>query len=143
MVDWWKKVVFKNYANFEGRARRSEYWYYTLLNIIIVVPLAFLIGFVGGGAGEDSPIFYIGLGLLLLIALALLIPSIAVAVRRLHDTNKSGWWYLLGVIPLVSYIGGIVLLVFYCSNGDSGTNQYGQDPKISSNSDEISQIGTE
>ena len=65
----------------------------------------------------------------LLVALAMFLPMLAVAIRRLHDTNRSGWFYLLSVIPIINYIGGIVLLVFYCLDGDVGTNQYGADPK--------------
>ncbi|GAB5401344.1 MAG: DUF805 domain-containing protein [Aureisphaera sp.] len=142
MLDWWKKVFIKNYANFEGRARRSEYWYYVLVNILImIIPIVLMFTGIGTYDG-DSPLYYIGLALVVLFGLASFIPSIAVAVRRLHDTGKSGWWYLIGIIPVVSYIGGIVLFVFYCIDGDKGPNQYGPDPK-GNNDTEIDQIGIE
>ena len=141
MIDWWKKAFLKNYANFEGRARRKEYWYFTLMNILIIVPAIIIIGFVSEGLGDDSPVI-IGLFILLLVfAVALFIPSLALAVRRLHDTGKSGWWWVLGIIPLVSYVGSIILLVYYCTDGDRGSNQYGPDPKNPTTVDEINEIG--
>lgn len=139
MLDWWKKVVFDNYANFEGRARRSEYWYFGLMNLLLlIVPI--IIMFTGIESG--GTLYYIGLVLVVLAGLVLFIPSLAVAVRRLHDTGKSGWWYLIGVIPIVSYIGGIVLLVFYCSDSQAGSNKWGPNPK-EGHFDEINEIGTE
>lgn len=123
MLDWWKKVFIENYANFEGRARRSEYWYYILMNLIITFSLTivtFLLAFVIGiGAGILMYILLIGWGV------ANIVPSLAAQVRRLHDTNKSGLWVLLSLIPF----GGLVLLAFYCIEGDYGKNQYGEDPK--------------
>ena len=107
-------AVLKNYAGFSGRARRAEYWQFTLFNIIALVA-CFVIDL-----AIHSPILYA------LYALAVLVPSLAVAVRRLHDTDRSGWWLLLGLIPLV---GGIVLLVFVCLEGTRGNNKYGADPK--------------
>ncbi len=142
MFDWWKKVVIHNYANFEGRARRSEYWYFTLMTIIIFLVPVFIM-FAGiGSSNPDSPMYFIGLLLILLFWIALIIPTIAVSVRRLHDTGKSGWLYLIGIIPFISWIGGIVLLVLYCIDGDKGPNKYGPDPK-GTNDLEIDQIGTE
>lgn len=116
MFDWWKKVVTKEYFNFEGRARRSEYWYFTLVNIIITFSFAIVLGLTAAAIGGDEPpaLFFILLIPFLLFLLYLIIPSIAVAVRRLHDTGKSGWLYLIGVIPFISSIVGILLLVFYC-----------------------------
>ena len=94
-------------------------------------------------AGSSSDI---ALGLLtifiFIIALAMLLPIVAVAVRRLHDTGKSGWWYLIGVIPLVSYVGSIVLLVFYCTDSDPGSNKWGPNPKLGA-ANEIDEIGKE
>jgi uncharacterized membrane protein YhaH (DUF805 family) len=107
-------AVLKNYVGFSGRARRAEYWQFTLFNIIALVAF-FVIDL-----AIHSPILYA------LYALAVLLPSLAVAVRRLHDTDRSGWWLLLGVIPL---IGGIVLLVFMCLEGTQGNNKYGANPK--------------
>lgn len=135
MTDWWKKVVFENYANFNGRARRAEYWNFTLLNIIIALSLLILFALSVGMSYDSEPGFDAIILMILLVAYALgiAIPSIAVAVRRLHDTGKSGLWYLIGVIPFISSIGGIVLLVFYCLEGDRGQNEYGPDPKAPKN----------
>jgi uncharacterized membrane protein YhaH (DUF805 family) len=124
MIDWWKKAFIENYSNFEGRARRSEYWYYVLTNLLIVISGYILIAiaaFLGGPI-----ILTIALVLLVLWGAANIIPNLAVIVRRLHDTNKSGWWILIGLVPF----GGIVLLVFYCIEGDRGRNDYGEDPKM-------------
>lgn len=111
----WYLEVLKKYAVFNGRARRKEYWFFALFNIIINIILS----------GIDSVVT--GAGVLPgLYSLAVLIPSIAVAVRRLHDTNRSGWWILIGLIPV---IGWIVLLVFMVQEGKSEENQYGSNPK--------------
>jgi uncharacterized membrane protein YhaH (DUF805 family) len=134
MIDWWKKVFLENYANFEGRARRSEYWYYTLCSFLIVIGLyvlTFVLALLAGPVGILTTV------LIVLFAIATIIPNIAVAVRRLHDTNKSGWWLLISFIPL----GGLVLLVFYFTEGTTGDNDYGPDPKQVSDKD-INQIGT-
>lgn len=124
MIDWWKKVVLKNYANFQGRARRSEYWYFVLFNIIVIVPF-YVLALIG--IANDSVILS-GLGFAVygIVALGTLVPSLAVVVRRLHDTNRSGWYYFIGLIPLV---GGILLLVWMCTDGDRFQNNYGDDPK--------------
>lgn len=111
----WFIAVVKKYAVFDGRARRKEYWMYVLFYVLIAVGLAIVEGLVG------SPGF---LGMLL--ALGLLVPSIGVTIRRLHDTERSGWWILIGFVPLV---GGIVLLVFMCLDGTGGPNKFGADPK--------------
>ncbi|MFC8732219.1 DUF805 domain-containing protein [Luteimicrobium sp. NPDC057192] len=109
------RSVLTNYANFTGRARRSEYWWFTLAAFVVYVVL--------GSLGRASSIFTV---LYLLVALALLVPSLAVGVRRLHDTDKSGWFILLALVPLV---GGIVLLVFYATAGTDGPNRFGPSPK--------------
>lgn len=124
IIDWFKKVVVENYANFEGRARRSEYWYYTLANILITVSMI-VVGSIIIGVFELEVLAPFFAGIYILIYLALFIPSLAVAVRRLHDTGKSGWFMLLGLIPF----GGIVLLVFYIQDSDFGTNKWGKNPK--------------
>ena len=123
MVDWWKKVVFDNYANFEGRARRSEYWYYVLMNALLGVGL-FVLGavFAGMEIGILSGLFILAY---VVLAVGTLIPSLAVAVRRLHDGNYSGWFLLMGFIP----IANIVLIVFLATEGTRGPNKYGPDPK--------------
>ena len=99
--------VLENYANFDGRARRSEYWYFVLLNLVF----AFMIGFIGGLIGIEI------LGTV--YSLAVLVPSIAVAIRRMHDVGKSGWYILIPIYNLI--------LTF--TPGDTGQNQYGNDPK--------------
>ena len=111
----WYLEVLKKYAVFSGRARRKEYWMFALFNIII----AFVLGFIEGLAGGPGVIGII-------YGLAVLIPGIAVSVRRLHDTNRSGWWLLIGLIPL---IGVIVLLVFMVQDSQPDKNQYGPNPK--------------
>ncbi|MAO07709.1 MAG: hypothetical protein CL596_03255 [Alteromonas sp.] len=142
MFDWWKRAFIDNYAKFDGRARRSEYWYFTLFNIIITVPLITLFVVLSDSGGTSEIVSLIFVALLGLIVLALFIPSIAVAVRRLHDTGRSGWWYIIGMIPVVSYVGSIVLLVFYCTDSQPGRNKWGPNPKKPEHN-EIDQIGTE
>ena len=110
----WYLHVWKNYATFDGRATRSEYWYFILFNTIISIALLIIDEIATGGI------------LSIVYLLAILIPSIAVATRRLHDINKSGWWQLIALIPL---IGLIVLIVFYCTDSKED-NQYGVNPKI-------------
>jgi uncharacterized membrane protein YhaH (DUF805 family) len=117
----WYLEVLKKYAVFDGRARRMEYWMFILFNIIITVVLA-LIDYLTGTFSPRA-----GVGLLGgLYALAVLIPSLAVTVRRLHDIGRTGWWILIGLIPV---IGGIVLLIFMVLDSESGPNEYGPNPK--------------
>ncbi|MFL1013500.1 DUF805 domain-containing protein [Flavisericum labens] len=131
-MNWYLKVIKDNYANFNGRARRQEYWMFTLIHVIII----FILGFLGGAFAESSDNL-IPLIILAIYFLATFLPGLAVTVRRLHDTGKSGWFYLITLIP---YIGGIILLVFTVKNGDVGSNKYGPDPKAPS-IDEIDDIG--
>jgi uncharacterized membrane protein YhaH (DUF805 family) len=135
MFDWYKKVVFENYANFKGRARRSEYWYYALTNFLI--QMVFLCLFFLLSASDNVGIGLLFYGLMMIYSLAVLIPSLAVAVRRLHDVGKSGWFYFIVLIPI---IGVIWLLVLFFTEGDQGVNAYGPDPKADG-SESISQIG--
>jgi uncharacterized membrane protein YhaH (DUF805 family) len=117
----WYLEVLKKYAVFNGRARRKEYWYFLLFNIIVSIVLAVIDDVTGSFSPEA------GMGLLGgIYTLAVLIPSIAVSVRRLHDTERSGWWLLIGLIPL---IGAIVLIVFMVQDSKPGQNQYGANPK--------------
>ncbi|TRX23614.1 DUF805 domain-containing protein [Flavobacterium franklandianum] len=132
MIEWYKKVVFENYANFNGRARRSEYWYFTLANIIVCI-IAMIIDKVAGLNFEPLPYGWLYLANSLLV----IVPGLAVTVRRLHDLGKSGWFFFIILIPL---IGSIWLLVLFCTEGDQGTNSYGPDPK--NEFDEIEEIGT-
>ena len=111
----WYLDVLKKYVDFNGRARRQEYWMYFLFNVIISLVVGFVDGLIG-----TKPI----LGGLYI--LAVILPSICVGIRRLHDTNRSGLWLLVGLIPC---IGWIALLVFYIQDSDAGANQFGPNPK--------------
>jgi len=124
LIDWWKKVVFENYANFSGRARRAEYWYFVLGQICVALPL-YLISMAGMMNG-GSALSIVGFAIYGLFILGTLIPTLAVSVRRLHDTNKSGWYYFIALIPA---IGSIILLVWFLTDGDRFRNNYGEDPK--------------
>ncbi|TKD70009.1 DUF805 domain-containing protein [Pseudalkalibacillus hwajinpoensis] len=117
-MNWYIKGL-KDYVNFNGRARRKEYWMFTLFNIIISVILSLLESVVG-----LAPF------LTTIYSLFILLPSLAVTVRRLHDTGRSGWWILIGLIP---FIGGIVLLVFACLDSELKENRFGPNPKWDEN----------
>ncbi len=113
--------LLKKYAVFSGRAHRKEYWYFVLFNILISIGLSLLDGAIGT-VNADT-----GYGLLgSIYSLSILIPSLAVLVRRLHDTSRSAWWILIGLVPV---IGWIVLLVFAVQDSHPGQNQYGANPK--------------
>jgi len=120
----WYLEVLKKYAVFDGRARRKEYWYFVLFGTLVSIVIA-IVDAATGSFSADAGIGILGS----IYALAVLIPTIAVGVRRLHDTNRSGWWLLLALIPLV---GTIVLLVFLATDGDPEENQYGPNPKADS-----------
>lgn len=124
LIDWWKKVVLNNYANFSGRARRAELWYYILGNFIILVPF-YILGIIGI-TNEMGALSTLGFTVYGIVILGTFIPGLAVAVRRLHDLNKSGWYYFIFLIPLV---GSIILLVWFFTEGNRYTNNYGEDPK--------------
>ena len=130
-MNWYIKVI-KQYADFKGRARRREYWMFALFNIIVIMALLLVAGMIGS-ATDSVELVSIPI---MIYYVAIILPSIAVAVRRLHDINKSGWYYLVSLIPL---IGGIWLLVLLCTEGDRGDNQYGSNPKNPSN--ELNEIG--
>jgi len=106
--------AYKHYADFSGRANREKYWMFYLFYMLAYIILAIMDEIAGTG-GVLSGIFTLGS----------LIPSIAIAARRLHDINRSGWWQLLILIPIV---GAIVLLIFYVTKGDEGENRFGTDP---------------
>ena len=111
------KTCFSKYVTFSGRARRSEYWWWFLFAVIVYI----VSGAIDAAAGT-YPIIYA------ICILAIFLPTLAVTVRRLHDTGRSGWWILLGLIPLV---GSIILIVFYCQDSQ-GPNKYGENPKFGS-----------
>jgi len=127
LIENFKDAFLKNFANFSGRARRKQYWNFVLMSMIILVPLylifmSSLMSIEDGLSTFDSSI----LSLMWLIYLVLFVPSLAIAVRRLHDTNRSGWWVLIAFVPV---IGSIVLLVFLVSDSYPQTNKWGENPK--------------
>ena len=117
----WYLEALKKYATFEGRARRKEYWFFVLFNVLAIIVLEILDVVLGTFSKET------GFGLLSgLYAIAVLLPSLAVIVRRLHDTDRSGWWILINFIPV---IGAFVLLIFTLLDGTPGSNRFGPSPK--------------
>jgi uncharacterized membrane protein YhaH (DUF805 family) len=118
-----RTVLQQKYADFSGRARRSEYWWFVLAQgLIILVP--YILFIIGAAAQKTALTVIFGL-LLAVVVLGLLVPGLAVTVRRLHDTNRSGWWYLLAFVPF----GSLVVLVFTILEGTPGPNNYGPSPK--------------
>jgi uncharacterized membrane protein YhaH (DUF805 family) len=120
---WFLNILKNKYADFEGRAQRQEFWMFYLFSFIIFVVLEVL-ALVAVSISNILAVLFGGL--LFLVALGLLVPNLAIGVRRLHDIGKSGWFYLVSLIPLV---GGIILLIFFCLDSQSGDNQYGPNPK--------------
>jgi uncharacterized membrane protein YhaH (DUF805 family) len=131
------QTVYRNYAKFDGRASRPEYWWFVLFYLLVAIA-AWTIAIALGGAGtftdsdtypyyrySPSPLFSIMLLGLAIFAIATFLPGLAVAVRRLHDTDKSGWWLLLSFVP---YIGGIAVLILLALPSSAGINQYGPPP---------------
>lgn len=122
------KTCFGKYATFAGRAQRSEFWWFVLFvwvtSIVLTIVDSTMFGTVvrtpGGFSASTNTPYLSGL-----FSLAILLPNLAVSVRRLHDTDRSGWWLLIGLIPLVGFI---VLLVFFTSKGTEGDNRFGPDP---------------
>ncbi len=114
-------TCFRKYAVFSGRARRSEYWFFWLAYILTSFAVGILDALImpAASSGPLSTIFI----------LAVLLPSLAVGVRRLHDTDRTGWWLLLVFLPV---IGAIILLVFAAQDGTTGSNRFGDDPKMRS-----------
>ncbi len=114
------KMSLARYASFGGRARRSEYWYFTLFHWLVILL-----------AGVVSYLVMLAIPALAIILYSIvifgtLLPHLAVSVRRLHDVNRTGWWYLVGYVPL---LGAIVLFVWFCTDGTRGPNRFGADPK--------------
>ncbi len=134
------KHNFTHYADFSGRAQRSQYWWWVLFVVIVGVVTNILDSLLGLRLGASTtdvmigdqvvPLADQGVGVLTtLFALAVIIPGIAVQVRRLHDTGRTGWWWLWGtLLALVCCIGAIILIVFYVQRGTAGPNRYGADP---------------
>jgi uncharacterized membrane protein YhaH (DUF805 family) len=120
-MKWFLEVLTKKYATFAGRARRKEYWYFILFYCIALIALA-VVDSIAGTFSEEAEIgLFSGL-----FVLATIVPSLAVTVRRLHDTDRSGWWILINFVPL---LGALVLLVFTVLDSQPGANRFGENPK--------------
>lgn len=126
----WMLMPLRRYADFSGRSRRKEFWMFFLFNVIVSIAMftVLIVGAVLSDTENDrtSPLLWIGLALTALWSLAIVIPTIAVHVRRFHDQEQSGWMYLINFVPL---IGGLIVLVFMLLPGTKGPNRYGPDPK--------------
>ena len=128
------KMFFRRYVDFQGRSSRAEYWWVQLFIICVVIVLAIPIGVSGGfdGTGTLGPLASIFLFLLGIFVLAIIIPNIALFVRRLHDINQTGWIYLglliAGLIPVIGLLSTIAQIVIACIQGTKGPNKYGDDP---------------
>lgn len=119
------KTIQENYCNFNGRARRSEYWWFCLANVIV----SFVLSIVGGLLAAMTDIKVLPIILSIIYSLAVLLPGIGLVVRRLHDIGKSGWYYFIGLIPCV---GAILLIIWFCQDSQQGPNEYGDSPKYPS-----------
>jgi uncharacterized membrane protein YhaH (DUF805 family) len=125
-MQWYLKVL-KQYADFNGRARRTEFWMFILFSAIASAILGLVDSLIGTARFIASGGYFYSPGVLGgIYGLAVLVPTLAVGVRRLHDTDRTGWWWLLWLIPIV---GQIILIVFWALEGTPGANQYGPDPK--------------
>jgi uncharacterized membrane protein YhaH (DUF805 family) len=111
-----------NYVKFDGRASRSEYWWWVLFYVIVYIAATIITSVLGSVIGSTGAV--IGSLILMVVALGLLLPTLGLTIRRLHDTDRSGWWILLGFVPLI----GLILIVFYCLPGTEGDNQFGRNP---------------
>ncbi len=130
------KMFFARYVDFQGRSRRSEYWWVVLFNLIVFLVLFMPIIIIGGfnpETGTMGPLGYVIFGVMGLYGLAIIIPSIALFIRRLHDINQTGWIYLgiviAGFIPLLNIVASVAQIVIACIPGTTGPNKYGPDPK--------------
>jgi len=130
------KMFFVRYVDFQGRSRRSEYWWVALFNVIVMAVLAILLMVLGGfnpETGEMGPLGFVFIGIMGLYGLGIIIPSIALFIRRLHDINQTGWIYLglviASFIPLIGLLASIAQIVIACIPGTAGPNKYGPDPK--------------
>ena len=128
-MDWYRDA-FKNYAVFTGRSRRAAFWFFQLFNAIVIFALVILASLLFALNGSEGLGVFGILGILVYILLSIyglviIFPTLALSVRRLHDTDRSGWWFLLNFVP----VGNLVLLVFYVVDSTPGQNQYGPNPK--------------
>ncbi|WP_127167924.1 DUF805 domain-containing protein [Xanthomonas euvesicatoria] len=125
----WMLLPLKRYADFNGRSRRKEYWMFALMQLLVLFVFGGLFAVAAVAMGnENGPgaLAWLICAVMVIVFLALIVPGIAVTVRRLHDQDKSGWFYLVSLVP---YVGAFVLLVFMCIEGTPGPNQYGENPK--------------
>lgn len=119
---------FRRFADFRGRARRKEFWWFAVLAVLLGSVAGTADPLLGPGRAVDVIAGTIRVGMAAsLLSLLLFVPSLAVAVRRLHDTGRSGWWFLIVFVPL---IGWLILLMFYFGDGERGPNRFGPDPKV-------------
>ena len=139
----WYFNGLKNYTDFSGRARRKEYWMFLLFHYLIIFLFTILIAFSSetfSNSSEMDTLSIILVVLLMLYFLGTILPFLAVTARRLHDTDKSAWWYLICIIP---YIGRFIILIFTCMDSYGGTNKWGVNPKKDGSDVLIDQIGKE
>ena len=113
------KTCFKKFSDFNGRASRSEFWYFYLFGIIVY--------FVGMLISVQAPFFF---GVLIIFGFVIFVPALAVTARRLHDTGRSGWWQLTAYIPYIGIIASIILIVVWCTKGERKKNKYGKPIKL-------------
>ena len=123
----WMFLPLKRYADFSGRSQRVGYWMFSLFNLLLFGGLFLIGGLVGAFDERGGNILgMIVIGLIIVTILAVIVPTIAVTVRRFHDQDRSGWFYLLSFAP---YVGGLILVVFMCIDGTPGSNRFGLNPK--------------
>jgi uncharacterized membrane protein YhaH (DUF805 family) len=137
----WMLLPLKRYSDFSGRSRRMEYWMFQVFNALVLLAIGLIFGLLGYATGafnsgsSEPPVFLMVIGGILILAwlAVFLVPSIAVTVRRLHDRDMSGWWYLgavvVGIIPFIGYIASIGFTVLMFLPGTPGPNRFGPDPK--------------
>lgn len=122
----WMFLPLKRIADFRGRSRRREFWMFTLFEVAVICAT----GFVDRALGDTNGEGIIGP----LVVLAFMVPSVMVSIRRLHDTDRSGWWIWVSLVPV---LGSLALLALFCTEGTGGTNRYGEDPKDADTSDDV------
>ncbi len=118
-MEWFKKCM-NQYADFSGRARRKEYWMFSLFYFLFIISALVVDGILMSLIGSSVPFITV------LFMLAMIVPSLSVMIRRLHDTDRSGWWMFISLVPLV---GGFICLFFLCVDGTLGSNRFGPNPK--------------
>lgn len=127
---YWYLAVLKKYDTFDGRAHRREFWMFTLIQSLIQISLMIFSSFASAVAVKENPKSFTAFALIIwgidiIYNLATLVPALAVTIRRFHDTNRSGWYWLINFIPI---IGWVVVIYFLAQDGDDGENKYGPDP---------------